>query len=47
MLKDEETDKEVGRKNHEDETDAHFQENQKKATDLKTKLFTFTESQED
>ena len=46
MLKDELQDKEMGRENHENETNAFFDENQKKANELKTKLFTFTEPQD-
>ena len=46
MLKEEQQDKEMGRENHENETNAFFDENQKKANELKTKLFTFSEPQD-
>ena len=46
MLKDEAQDKEMGRENHENETNALYEDNQKKANELKTKLFTFTEPQD-
>ena len=36
----------MGRENHENETNQFFDENQKKANELKTKLFTFTEPQD-
>lgn len=47
LLKEEEQDKDMGRENHENETNAMFEDNQKKAMDLKTKLFTFTEAAEE
>ena len=47
LLKEEEQEKDMGRENHENETNAFYEENQKKATELKTKLFTFTEAAED
>ena len=47
LLNEAEKDKEEGRVNHENETNAFFEENQKKANELKTKLFTFTEAVED
>ena len=46
LLKEEEDEKERGREAHEQDTNAFFEENQKKATDLKTKLFTFHENVE-
>lgn len=46
MLKEEASDKDMGLENHENETNAFFDENQKKANELKTKLFTFTEPQD-
>lgn len=36
----------MGRENHENETNAFFDENQKKAKELKTWLFTFSEAQD-
>ena len=46
MLKEEQQDKEMGSENHENETNAYYDDNQKKADDLKTKLFTFSEPQD-
>ena len=46
MLKEEASDKDMGLENHENETNAFFDENQKKANELKTKLFTVTEPQD-
>lgn len=43
MLKEEQQDKETGREEHESKTNADFEENQKKANELKKKLFTFSE----
>ena len=43
MLREDEQDKERGRGDHENDTNAYFDDNQKKANDLKTKLFTFSE----
>lgn len=43
LLKEEQQEKEMGRENHENETNASYEENQKKANELKTKLFTFSE----
>lgn len=43
MLKEEQQDKESGREEHEAKTNADFEENQKKANELKKKLFTFSE----
>ena len=43
MLKEEQQDKETGREEHEAKTNADFEENQKKANELKKKLFTFSE----
>jgi len=47
LLKEEEQDKEAGAENHLTETNALFDENQKKANELKVKLFTFTENNEE
>ena len=46
MLKEEQQDKDSGREAHENDTNILFEENQKKANDLKTKLFTFSEVQD-
>jgi len=42
MLKEEDQDKLDGAEKHLEEIDVYFQENQKKAQELKTKLFTFS-----
>ena len=43
LLKEEEEDKDAGVENHENEISAYYDENQKKAAELKALLFTFTE----
>ena len=47
MLTEEKNDKETGKENHENESNAFFEDNQKKAIELKTKLFTFSETAEE
>ena len=44
LLKDDETEKLQSRETHEAETSKQYDENQAKAADLKTRLFTFTET---
>ena len=46
MLRDDQQDKERSRENHENDTNGYFDDNQKKANELKTKLFTFSEPQD-
>ena len=47
MLEEEKKDKETGFEEHEQTTSVYFDDNQKKAEELKVKLFTFTETVEE